>query len=71
MNVLETLIHDQPAAIRARLRCADELAVLRLPVGVADDVPTREGGALHHAVRFEIARPGGVETPCHHGDGNS
>src|SRR5205823_4632565 len=61
LRVLETLVHDEPATVRAGFGRSDELAVFSFPVGIAHDVPAREGRSLDGSVWFEIARIGRVD----------
>ena len=53
-HVLEALVQNEPAPAGAGLGLADDLAVLRAPLGVADNVPARERGALEGSVRLEV-----------------
>src|SRR4029450_9863176 len=54
LHVLEALVQKEPAAAGAGFGLADDLAVLRGPVGITDNVPARKRGALEGSVRLEV-----------------
>ena len=62
LHVLEALVQNEPAPAGAGLGLADDLAVLRGPAGVADNVPARERGAREGSVRLEVRWIGSTDA---------